>query len=232
MKLKIVAVVAAVQLIALACAGGPGSSSILPDVSEHLQLAKKCMLSNNAERGLAHTQVVNPDHRIRVRVDCGPLVGAQQTPFRNALSGAMKMWCDAFGEDLFVIAETGETDVIVKFQPDVRDRGVSVAAHVDWTRGVANELSAPTPVLNAHITMRTLSPKGESLTYDQLKASLAHELGHVLGLTDSSRPGSVMGVMDYRNPARSILYSDVAELLTMRREAKQIRQLFLAKRPR
>jgi hypothetical protein len=230
MRRTLLAVAAAFNLTVLSFAGGGGSpETILPEVSEHLRLARRCALSGNLERGLAHTEVVSPDKKIRVRVDCGDLTGSQQTPMRNALAGAMKLWSDALGEDLFEVGETGIANVIVKFQLDVRDRGVSVAAHVDWTRGVANELVSPTPVLTAQITMRTRALNGMPLDFDQMRASLAHELGHVIGLSDSRKPGMIMSVMDYRHPALNIQYSEVAELMQARREAKALRVQFLAK---
>jgi predicted Zn-dependent protease len=74
-----------------------------------------------------------------------------------------------------------------------------------------------------------LKPNGEALTFDQLRACAAHELGHVLGLDDAPESGCLMGRMDFNHPATTIRPEEVDELLRARGEATQIRRDFTSR---
>jgi predicted Zn-dependent protease len=205
---------------------GSGEHQLLRDVQQHLDLARQCANSGRGQVALAHAAVVIPDHKLRIRVDCSNLPPAEQGLCRNALSSAFRMWEESLGQKVFEVSETGKADVVVHFQTDVSDRGVEVCGHARWTRGVLTPDTNPIVVFTADVQVRRVKPNGESLTFEQLRACAAHELGHVLGLDDSPVAGDVMGRMDFNRPALSIRPDEVQALVRAREEAAQIRRNF------
>ncbi len=189
-------------------------------------LARQCASAGELDKALAHTLVVNPAHLIRVRVDC-PLPPAQQGIYRNAVAGAFYMWEDAMGAKLFRITETATPDVVIHFQPDVVNRGSEVAGHIDWKRGVT---PAGDPILSATIQIRMQRGNGVPMSFEQLRGCLSHELGHVLGLSDSDSVGDVMGAMNFANPAEAIRPEEVANLISLRNEALSLRVSLAARK--
>jgi hypothetical protein len=208
----------------LALSGGGRDHVLLPVVQQSLGLARKCVNNGDLDAALAHAYVITPDHRIRIRIDCSGIPRAQQGPYRNALSGALSLWESALGEQAFEITETRQPDVVIHFQTGVRDRGSEVSGHVQWTRGVLMPTTNPTPVFTADAQIRTVKPNGEAMDFAQMRACSAHELGHVLGLDDSSSVGDVMGPMDFNHPVQSIRQDEVDVLIRAREEAVQIRR--------
>ena len=67
-------------------------------------------------------------------------------------------------------------------------------------------------------------PNGRPLSFEQLRACAAHELGHVLGLDDSPNNGDLMGRMDFNRPATFIRSEEVSMLIDARQEASAIRR--------
>jgi predicted Zn-dependent protease len=139
------------------------------------------------------------------------------------------MWETALGQTVFEVTETGRPDVVIHFQSNVSDNGVEVCGHSQWTRGVLNPDTNPTVVLTADVQVRMFKPNGEQLSYEQLRACAAHELGHILGLDDSKNAGGVMGRMDFNHPVMSIQDDEVATLVQARLEAASIRRSFISR---
>lgn len=133
------------------------------------------------------------------------------------------MWEGALGGRVFVVVESGPVDVWVRFQPDVCIDGAEVAGHATWTRGVLNPEVDPKVVLTARVAIRTLRPDDKPMTFAQLRACAAHELGHVLGLQDSENEADLMGPMNFDHPVLAINPAEVANLIAARREAEAIR---------
>ncbi|HVT11250.1 MAG TPA: matrixin family metalloprotease [Fimbriimonadaceae bacterium] len=199
---------------------------MLRDVRQHLDLARKCAQSGRIDGALAHAAVVDPDHRLRVRVDCSTIPATDQGLYRNALNGAFRMWEDVLGEKEFEVTECGPYDIMVHFQPNVSDKGIEVCGHSTWTRGVLNPDTHPVPVFSADVWVRMRKPNGEPLTFEQLRACAAHEFGHILGL-DDSLDGGLMGKMDFNHPVIAIRPEEVEPLLRARQEAALIRRTFV-----
>lgn len=212
---------ALVVCAAFAVAGG--GDRLLPEMTQHLALARKCASAGRYPNASAHARVIAPDRALRIRVDCASCRPENQGLFRNALSGAISMWEGALGGRVFVVAESGPFDVWVRFQPDVCVDGAEVAGHATWTRGVLNPDTNPKVILTARVAIRTVRPDDKPMTFAQLRACAAHELGHVLGLQDSGNTVDVMGPMDFAHPVVAINSDEVANLLAARREAEAIR---------
>jgi predicted Zn-dependent protease len=215
---------AALALLSFGNASGPGA--LLREVREHLELAKRYATQGRADGALAHASVVIPDRQLRVRVDVSNVARSEQGLYRNALSSAFAMWETALGQRLFVVSEMGDPDVTIEFKSDVSHNGVEVCGHSEWKRGVLNPDTNPTVVFTALVQVRMLKPNGRPLSFEQLRACAAHELGHVLGLDDSRHSGDLMGPMDFNRPAVYIRPEEVAGLLTARQEASAIRRSF------
>jgi hypothetical protein len=222
MRGRIITALAACVLSTIVNASEPGS--LLREVREHLELAKRYANLGKVDGALAHAAVVIPNRKLMVRVDVSNLAKPDQGLYRNALSSAFAMWETALGQRLFEITETGRADVTIHFKSDVNIKGVEVCGHSEWTRGVLNPDSNPTVVFTADVQVRMQKPNGGALSFEQLRACAAHELGHVLGLDDSSNSGDLMGPMNFNRPAIFIRADEVAGLLMARQEASAIRR--------
>lgn len=221
MRGRIITVLAATAIAALGYGGAPG---LFQDLRQHLTLARACVTSGRSDTALAHASLVSPDRVLRVRVDCAGVAAAQQGLYRNALNGAFDLWEAALGQRLFEVVETGAFDVTVQFEPDVNSNGNEVCGRSEWTRGVLYPDTDPVVVFRASVQVRSKWPNGSTLSYEQLRACAAHELGHVLGLEDSPNRGDLMGPMDIAHPALCVRPSEAADLIEARREVRQMRR--------
>lgn len=199
--------------------------SLHADIRHHLAVAKGFAATGHGERAVAHASVVVPTRVLRVRVDFSNLPASSQGLYRNALAGAFRMWEIALGQKQFESVETGPADVVVHFQRAVTHKGQDICGHTRWTRGLAGS-DVNRPVVAADVQIRMEMPDSQPLTFEQLRACAAHELGHVLGLDESPTGRGIMGPMNAKNPVLSIRPEDVAALLGARREAQQIQREF------
>lgn len=203
-----------------------GDRALLREVKQHLDLAKENALRGIASGALTHAAVVSPDRKIRIRVDCAEIRPSEQGPYRNALSGALALWENALGQKLFEVTYTGVADVTMHFKPNVANNGTDVCGHTAWARGIIGTGSQARAVLTADVQVRTFQPSGIPMTFDQVRACIAHELGHVLGLDDSASEGDIMAPMNLKRPAVSIRPEEIRSLVSAREEAAKIRTRF------
>lgn len=213
-------------LAAAAISNAGGGPRLMRDVQQHLDLARRCATIGEAVEALAHAAVVTPERALRVRVDCSNIAQSDQGPYRNALAGAFRMWESALGQRVFEVTEGSQSDLVIHFQPNVSDKGIEVCGHSQWTRGVLNPTNGPTVIFTADVQVRMYRPTGEPLTFEQLRACAAHELGHVLGLDDCPDSSGLMGRMDFNHPALTIRPDEVEALVHARDEMFRLRRSF------
>lgn len=202
---------------------GAAYMGVQPELIYHLSQAKLELDRGDAERALARTDLVLVGRKplsIEVR-RYGPAT-MRTEECDTALNGALKMWESAFGEKPFRIAEPGETgDIQVSFVAEVERNNKPLGGFVTWKRYVS---STCVPITSADIQVRVCQPQGGWMSPEAMRHEIAHELGHVLGLTDREGEGHVMCALNLQNPVSTIEQDDVATLLRVRQEALDLRQ--------
>ncbi len=107
-----------------------------------------------------------------------------------ALNLAINRWNHALGESLFAIENsTDEANITVRLVDSIGD-GEEVQGEV-----LASDGEGSDGLVTAKILIRD-NVRGKKLTGDQVAEVIAHELGHLLGLEDSSTETGLMGEFD------------------------------------
>jgi predicted Zn-dependent protease len=142
---------------------------------------------------------------------------------RRALAEAAEMWETALeGSFRFKMVSPGEGQVSVKFAENVSYGGTSSMARATWSRQLLNYgWGTYGSQTTASIEIRT-QLNGTECPLMTLRHALAHELGHVLGLDDSSRLGDVMGPQMTERTPEAPGSEEKEALLELRDQAQEV----------
>lgn len=208
-----------------------GSERILPVLRDHLDKAEEAMGSGQSERCEAYTRSVLLSS-FRVYVDLDGAQGCKRRDAERAWREGVSMWEEALPGvlELTPALSRDDADLIVEFGPKVSTDGVAVYGHFDWTRWVGQDLDGKYQAkLKATIRIRTEMPGGGRMPAKYLKHICGHEIGHLLGLDDGLRVGTLMGPGDVGVCAKPNS-DEIGAVMSLRAEAERVHELLLASR--
>lgn len=198
--LRPIAALAAAALAAGALA--QADRRIQPRVHEFLARAERCLQEGRANEAKTVAEMLLLRRDLRFALDLSGLSPGRQADARRAAVGAAEAWTAALdGAVRFVEAPWRSADVRISFVPSVRQSGCEVAGFAVWRRQLLNWRGDEfTYQVTADVQVRSVLPGGTPMSAAAMRHTCLHELGHVLGLDDSNRPGEAMSVLSPSNP--------------------------------
>lgn len=187
----------ALLAIALAAGSAWGQSArdlLMPSVLTALDQAEKAMTEGEWGKAEALIEVARPSV-VKVEVDLTRAPAAQKLDCLRAANRAMDAWTEALGGAVeWVVVPATQAQVRIQFRPDVAVGGADTAGRADIVRQLASYgWGAYGPHLAATLQVRTTSIGGGAHDIKAMTHTAAHELGHVLGLSDSGMAAGFMG---------------------------------------
>lgn len=195
---------------------------VLDSVWVNLDKASDALAAGRVDEAIAYSELVLCKRDITITVDWSG-VGDRRAVAEAALESAIAEWETALGPEIdFVMVEQGG-DVQISYASSLKYEGKEAGGICTWRRGVRTVLGQGFQyVLDAVIQLRTHLPGGRTMTEAQMKHTAMHELGHVLGLTDSRRDGEVMSVLRPDRPVSKPSEAEVRGIRLLRTQAEAV----------
>jgi hypothetical protein len=202
-------------------AGGVSTAKppVLPEVKQHLVDGWACLNDNpGMAKGHALAVLVSSDLAVEVQLDKVP--EERRSACRAAIDGALESWEKSLGGGVHLhrLEEGGHSGIVVRFQPDVRQRGEAVAGYVNWKRTAAEGEGSVT----GDIQIRTVNLNGTAMSGKAMRNIVVHEVGHLLGLDDTDRMGEAMSPLDPNHPVSGPSDAESNTVRSLRDEATKI----------
>ena len=173
-----------------------GLKYIQPKVKSDLREAERLLSIGDWPKALAHALIFDPPY-IGVRADYLAVPPELRQGAANALAAAASMWhAQTGGQIAFRPLSGGAVKLI--FHGRVVAGGTYVAGDSRWSSTVRSEFGQSRRILSATVDVSLQGPTGTLRTLNSIQNTIAHELGHVIGLVHTG-PGGVMGSNDGSN---------------------------------
>lgn len=140
---------------------------------------------------------------------------------------AMAMWQKGMADEtLFLIVEDPRlADVRITMVDEIRRDDHNSAGSIHWERTISGTDDIGYEMTyKADVQLAIHGPNGRKLNNDQMVHAAAHELGHVLGLQDSSEVGNIMGALNLRKPVKKPSDIEILALNEVRALASDLRK--------
>jgi hypothetical protein len=178
-------------LMAAAAASSFGASHsglASPRFASDLAAAEKALVAGDAEQAEAYALAVR---RPVIRYELAPSATQLQV---EAVRRAAAIWEKALeGRVEFIEVPATTGDVRITFSERVTFMGKDVAGKAVWSRAIQKlGFSGWISTLSATLHIRT-EVDGSVRPLEELARTVAHEMGHLMGLADSRNPRAVMG---------------------------------------
>jgi hypothetical protein len=167
------------------------ASMVDSELLRQLDLAQLELDRGNPDRARAHATLASLPQALTFYLDTGGYSDRRAAELAEWAREAIEAW-NAAGPCIFSESETrGVADVVISFRERVN--GGRNAGYVTARRSARYGANGYTASLSAFVEISNRIPGGRLMGRCQVRKAVAHELGHVLGLEDSSSLGNVMG---------------------------------------
>jgi len=206
-----------------------GSDRVMDVMIRQLARAQAALDSGDFKTANAYTEAVLMDREERVFLDTSYVGRDTANNAQVAFKAAMQIWSDSLpnATNFTFVTSAKEADVVVEFSPQVVSEGLNVAGNIHWWRSLETDASGnPHASTRAVIRVRTERPgSSEPMSFELMRHTCAHEIGHLLGLGDSYRTGDLMGPLDLRAPVCKLSDTELQAMREMREQATRLRAL-------
>ena len=191
-------------------------------VYDHLDRMDAAVSFGNKAEAVACAEMVLLKRDITVYVDDSEVPASLKDVASRAIQNAATNWEDSLQSGINIrFVPRFAADVIVKYAGNVKYEGNEAAGTVRWSRGVLDLGSGQYDYkVTASITLRTHTPNGSMMNYSQMLHTAGHELGHVLGLEDTSKVGDLMGPLKLNKPVERATRHEIDSLNEVRQRAE------------
>jgi hypothetical protein len=176
------------------------SERLDPKIARHYEAACTAYSEGRYERALAEINLVLLQ-KAKVFIDADP----NSTVYKQCVAG-LDIWSDALGDDnpFELTSDRAHANVVVTFVDELDCDGKKLCGHVDWTRRAVVCGDERTANITASVQVALCSHMGGRHDRASIIHIVAHEFGHILGLTDAANPSDIMGP-DYHGHASTTL---------------------------
>ncbi|AIE84730.1 matrixin family metalloprotease [Fimbriimonas ginsengisoli] len=223
---------AAFQASALHRSPSGARSLILPEVQHHLDDARDCSANGTPEVAAAHANLVLVGDEVKYNVQFISVPDRLHARCLKSMEGAFDVWERALDDTITFreVADPTQADVVIRFKPGVNMGKEPVAGYANWKRTLKCDGPRVQEVtFKGDLQIRTINLDGQPMPFECVRHEIAHEMGHILGLEDSTSTRDLMGPLDIDHPISGPQSYEVAAVRRIRDEAHRIRTDSLAK---
>lgn len=195
------------------------SPPVLPEVKRHLSDGWACVASDPA-MARAHAMAVLVSKEVAVEVEFDRAATSRRSTYRAVVDEALETWEKALGDGVRLrrVVDGERSGIVIRFQPDVRERGQAVAGYVNWKRLAEDGVGGVTGL----VQIRTVNLDNTPMSSRAMRNIVMHEMGHLLGLDDTERTGEVMGPLDAGRPVAAPSELEANAVRALRAEAESL----------
>ena len=218
-RLPVLGLLSALAALTPASASDAFAAPVLPEIKQHLADGW-AVLRRDPAMARAHAMAVLGSEDVTVEVDLRAVPADRRTACRAAVDGALEAWEESVGDGFQARrAQDGRRcAIVVRFQPEVRENGEPVAGYVNWKRTASSGEGRMT----GDVQVRTINLDGSPMPMRAMRHIVLHEMGHLLGLDDSSREGEAMGPLDVSHPVSMPTEAEASAVSELRADAEQL----------
>lgn len=176
----------------------------LPGVNHHAERARTAMDQGQWEVASAHTELLLHSQGLRVFVDTSQMPVSLTEIGKAASARAVEYWNGVVGPKSLTLVDTpAAADLTIQFNKEIVLRGIQVGGYASQSRSVTvGGDGSASPDYQATIYARYQLPNGNLLNEAAMLNVVAHEIGHIYGLNDSTEGSHLMSPL---NPNRTKL---------------------------
>lgn len=212
MQIRKLIAIAITGLIAATASAIDTLPMIQTKVMRDLRKAEQFLNQGEFEKAAVYASLYAGDE-LTVRVDQSTLPMGYEQECRTALDEAMKLWeYESNGRVRFRLVESGPAMIRLRFSENLYVGGCLAAGRATWSRNVVDwGFGQITREVSARVEVRWKGTDGQNHSPSAMRHTLAHELGHVIGLDDNPA-GGIMGPLNPQTPQTSLSNSEETAL--------------------
>lgn len=193
----------------------------LPDVDRQLDAARREAQAGRAEAARAYVQTVAPSELLVAWAEGG---GVHNPRLLRTVREAVERWNRALLGTVRLVwtDDLDRAHVVISLAERLRDGPRSFAGLSRWTRTVRRSPEETHGRLCVEVRLARLGPEGTELSEAERLHAALHELGHALGLGDTSDPRSVMSALGLGAPQTAPSEDDVRAVRGLHAAARRL----------
>ncbi len=198
---------------------------LLPELNAHMLQAERDIQQGRWQMALAQADCILLSTPIRVWLGFDAKSRQNKGYIKN-IQKAMAIWQKGMSDEtLFeIVDDPDQADVRINLVDQIQREGYNSGGNIKWERTIISTDGGYEMKYRADILLALSGPNGRKLNGNQMIHASAHELGHVLGLQDSSEVGNIMGPLDLRKPAKKPSDMEILALTEVRALANDLRK--------